>query len=39
MVLGEIKKKIKERELKENKAAHTLFEEFDEFITQKYGLI
>lgn len=32
LVLSEVRKKIRERELKEHKAAHTLFEEFDEFI-------
>lgn len=39
LVLWEIQKKIRERELKEHKAAHTLFEEFDDFISKKFLLI
>lgn len=39
VVLSDIRKKLKEREIKEHKARHTLFEEFEEYISQKHVLI
>lgn len=38
-VLKEMRRKVQERQQKEHKAPHTLYEEIDEYVSSKYNLV